>query len=155
MPPVSCPDIDSSHALPIILYNPNMTRIHWLFFALLLIAGLAGGLYYGWVVSPVQYVDTTPISLRDDFRADYTLMVAEAYQRNQNMADAARQLAYLGGNTPVEIVNAAIEFGQRNQYSPADISALQDLKAALQGWQPGAQPAQPATFTPQAPPAQP
>ena len=41
--------------------------------------GLAAGLGYAWGVNPVSYTDTSPASLRDDFRADYLTLIAVAY----------------------------------------------------------------------------
>ncbi|MCX6071293.1 MAG: hypothetical protein NTU91_10615, partial [Chloroflexi bacterium] len=41
--------------------------------------GIAAGLYYAWGVNPVSYTDTSPASLREDFRADYLTLIASAY----------------------------------------------------------------------------
>ena len=41
--------------------------------------GLAGGLVYAWAINPVSYTDTSPASLRGDFRADYLTLIAVAY----------------------------------------------------------------------------
>jgi hypothetical protein len=87
------------------------------------------------VISPVLDVDTTPASLRADFRADYTLMVAETFQDEQNLENAARRLGILGSQPPTEFVSEAISFARQNKYSPADIALLQSLSTALQVWQ--------------------
>ena len=150
MPPVSCPDIDScSHnclrnlqSSPTTsikhksLYNFIMSILRWLFFALSIAIGLGLGLYYGWVISPVEYVDTTPSTLRADYRADYTLMVAETYQHDHNIENAARHLAILGGESPAQIAISAQNFAQLNNFDQADIALLQTLRAALQARQP-------------------
>ena len=65
-------------------------------------------MFYGWVANPVRYVDTTPDSLRSDYKADYTLMVAEVYQQEQNIGLAARRLGLLGDESPVISVRAAL-----------------------------------------------
>src|SRR5512140_1121478 len=125
-----------------------MSALRWFLFALSIVIGLALGLVYGWVISPVQYVDTTPSTLRADFKADYTLMVAETYESDQNVEQAARRLANLGSQPPAQIVADAITFAQKNHYSAADIGLLQNLSVALQVWQPPAPnstPSQPAT----------
>jgi len=148
VPPVSCPDIDSPYRPAAILpYNPRMSPQRWFFFLISILVGIGFGLYYGWVVSPVQYVDTTPATLGADFRADYTLMVAETFQSEQNLENAARHLAILGSQPPAEIVSAALSFAQKNNFNPADITLLQDLNVALQGWQPGSTSQQTATPT--------
>lgn len=42
--------------------------------------GLGLGLLVGWVLWPVQYTNTAPAQLRQDYRTDYILMVAAAYR---------------------------------------------------------------------------
>src|SRR5512143_844997 len=90
------------------VYNFPMSAQRWLLFALSIVVGVGLGLLYGWVISPVQYVDTTPSTLRADFKADYTLMVAETYESDQNVEQAARRLANLGSQPPAQIVAEAI-----------------------------------------------
>ncbi len=67
---------------------------------------LVSGLLYGWVIDPVDFVDLTPDTLRADYRADYILMVAEAYQSENDLDLAARRLAIFGSDPPAEIVVA-------------------------------------------------
>jgi hypothetical protein len=114
-----------------------MSPKRWFFFVISILFGISLGLYYGWVISPVQYIDTTPSTLRADFRADYTLMVAETYQAEGNLDHAARHLAILGSQPPAQIVTSALNFAQLNKYSPSDIILLQNLGSALQVWKPG------------------
>jgi hypothetical protein len=116
--------------------NNHMSAQRWLLFTLSILLGLALGLIYGWVISPVQYVDTTPSTLRADFRTDYTLMVAEIFESDQNIEQAARRLASLGSQAPAQIAAQALSFAQNNHYSAADIGLLQNLIVALQVWQP-------------------
>ncbi len=125
------------------MYNFPMSAQRWLLFILSILVGLGLGLLYGWVISPVQYIDTTPSTLRADFKADYTLMVAETFDGNQNTEQAARQLANLGSQPPAQIVAEALAFAQKNHYSSADIGLLQNLSVALQVWQPPAGNAEP------------
>ena len=44
-----------------------MRQSGWLPLLLGLGLGLAGGLFYSWIVNPVEYVETAPGSLREDF----------------------------------------------------------------------------------------
>jgi hypothetical protein len=118
------------------VYNLPMSAQRWFLFVLSIAVGVGLGLYYGWVISPVQYVDTTPSTLRADFKADYTLMVAETFQSEQNVEQAARRLASLGSQPPAQIAAQALTFAQNNRYSATDIGLLQNLIAALQVWQP-------------------
>ena len=131
-----------------------MSAQRWFLFALSIIVGLGLGLYYGWVISPVQYVDTTPPTLRADFKADYTLMVAETFQSEQNLDQAARSLANLGSQPPAQIASEALAFAQKHNYAAADIGLIQNLAVALQVWQPSARNTTPSQSdtTPAAPP---
>lgn len=113
-----------------------MIAKRWFLFILSILAGAGLGLYYGWVISPVEYVDTLPSSLRADYKADYVLMVAEVFESEQDVEAAARRLALLGSEPPAAIVSAALEFARQNGYAPADLQRLQDLALGLQMWQP-------------------
>jgi uncharacterized membrane protein len=108
----------------------------WLAFLLAVIIGLATGLVYGWFVNPVRYVDTVPASLRADYRADYVLMVAEAYQGEADLEAAVRRLAVLGDSPALEFVQQAMIYGAQNQYPEADMDLMARLAGALQTWNP-------------------
>ncbi len=98
--------------------------------------GIAAGVMYGWVVNPVKFVDTTPASLRVDFRTDYVLMVAEAYHGDHDTALADRRLAIFGSESPTTIAGAALQSGKQAGYSENDMALLQELSRALQAGQP-------------------
>ncbi len=102
------------------------------------IVGIGLGLVYGWVISPVKFVDTPPSSLRADYRADYVLMVAEAYHANKDSGLAQRQLAILGSDSPASICARAIQIAQQIGYSSEDQSLMQDLMLAMQAAAPTA-----------------
>jgi hypothetical protein len=106
---------------------------------LVLALGLSVGLIYGWLIQPVTYVQTTPDSLRSDYRTDYVLMVAEAYAGPASLGEAQRRLASLGPQTPVDIVRQAQVYAQANHFSQQDLRNLATLLAAFQ-----AAPASPA-----------
>ena len=122
-----------------------MTTRRWIFFFIAVLLGLGLGLYYGWIVSPVQYVDMTPGTLRPDFRTDYTLMVAEVFKSDQDIDVAARRMALLGSQPPADMAQQALTLAQQYGYSTGDITLLQNLAVALQVWRPGG-----ALQTPQA-----
>jgi len=111
-----------------------MTR--WFGFLLAMAVGAAGGLFYGWVIDPVKYIDTTPDALRIDYRSDYVLMTAEVFQVEENLPDAIRRLALLDDASPVQIVSQALEFAEQHGYSPEDLAAMRFLYQALQSWNP-------------------
>ena len=75
------------------VYNLPMSSSNIFKIIIALIVGIALGLIYGWVIEPVEYTDVTPNILREDYRADYVLMVAEAHQNEQDPETAARLAA--------------------------------------------------------------
>lgn len=104
----------------------------WLLFLLSIALGATLGLLYGWVINPVEYVDTTPDSLRADYKTDYVLMVSEAYTLDHDLTAAARRLALLGDLEPLEYVRQAIMFGTQVGYSEADLTLMRQLASDLQ-----------------------
>lgn len=108
----------------------------WLLILIVSLLGIALGLVYGWVVDPVQYTDITPETLRIDYRADYVLMVAEAYQAEQDPEAAARRLAVLGSAPPALIAGEAYSFAQQSAYPADDLALIQELTVALETWKP-------------------
>ena len=111
-----------------------MNQNRWLFIILSLIAGIALGLTYGWVLDPVDYFDLTPDTLRTDYKADYVLMIAEAYRSNADPALAARQLAVFGSGSPSSIASEALDYARANKFDDSDLAIMQDLVTAMQAW---------------------
>ncbi|NPA26277.1 MAG: hypothetical protein GXO36_01565 [Chloroflexi bacterium] len=107
------------------------TRKRWLLFLLSIAVGLALGLYYGWVVKPVQRIDTSPTSLRQDYKTDFVLMVAEAYTATQDLALARRYLALLGPDLEATVQDA-ITYAAQVGYSAEDLNRMRMLLQALQ-----------------------
>lgn len=108
----------------------------WTKFLIAMLVGIAAGLIYGWVVNPVEYVDIAPASLRDDYKTDYVLMVAEAYQVDEDLGTAVRRLAVLGSSAPTEIVANALNYALQHDYGSQDLTLFQGLGEALLSWNP-------------------
>ncbi|MGE5122916.1 MAG: hypothetical protein ACM3H7_00240 [Acidobacteriaceae bacterium] len=108
----------------------------WTKFMLAIIVGAGAGLFYGWIVNPVEYVDIGPESLRMDYKTDYVLMVAEAYQADQDVSIAVRRLAQLGSSAPTEIAANALSYALQHDYASQDLSLLQALGEAVLKWNP-------------------
>jgi len=96
------------------------------------ILGLAAALLYGWVLQPVRATDTSLVSLRQDYRADYVLMVAEAYGGEGELSLAVQRLAALGPETPSQYVEAAIAYASDQAFAVEDIERLTRLARDLQ-----------------------
>jgi len=93
-------------------------------------AGLALGLAIGWLWQ-VQYTNTTPAVLRQDYHDDYVVMVATAYEVEGDLERARERLALLDAENPavavVELAERLIEAGG----SVKDITRLARLAWAL------------------------
>ena len=96
----------------------------WLKILLALAFGLIAGLFYGWVISPVQYTDSAPNSLAPKYRAEYILMVAEAYQSEKDPVLATHRLALLGDENPAEIIQKELN---GNGYAQEEKELLEEL----------------------------
>lgn len=109
-------------------------------FGLTILAGLILALYYGWAVRPVHATNVDPDLLREDFRADYALMIAEAYQADSDVERSVVSFAFLAEEgqpyNPVDFVIEAIQFGTEEGYSISDLALLQDLEQALLSFDP-------------------
>lgn len=99
--------------------------------ALGLVLGIAVGLVYGWLIQPVEYVDTTPESLRSDFQVDYVLMVAESYPSQGDMDWVREHLALLGPTAAVDLVGWAEDYARGHEYGAVDIRRISQLESAL------------------------
>ncbi|MBI2757273.1 MAG: hypothetical protein HYX49_01185 [Chloroflexi bacterium] len=72
-----------------------MRRFPWVSLAAILI-GFALGLIYAWVVAPVRYIDTTPNTLRADFKDQFRIAIAASYASTRDLGRAKARLALLG-----------------------------------------------------------
>jgi hypothetical protein len=109
-------------------------------FGAAILLGFLAAVYYGWAVRPVNIRDADPNILREDFRADYVLMVAEAYTADHEIERAIGALGFLSkeqeGYNPLIFVTEAMSFGVDEGYSAADLELLQNLEAALKTFDP-------------------
>jgi hypothetical protein len=108
----------------------------WIRFFIAILVGAGLGLIYGWLIQPVEYVETTPDTLRVDYKTDYVLMVAEAYEGEKDLEMAMRRLALLGDTPPAEMTYQSILFAQKAGYTDADLERMQSLLSALQALEP-------------------
>ncbi len=104
-------------------------RILW--FLISILAGIALGLLYGWVINPGSDIQAPASSLRADYRADTVLLVAEIYAAEQNPAQAVERLKLLGSEDPVAVVQGAILTAQDLNFPAADITLMANLAQAL------------------------
>ncbi|HBX70523.1 MAG TPA: hypothetical protein DEH25_14360 [Chloroflexi bacterium] len=96
-----------------------------------LLIGIVLGLLYAWVVSPIQYVNTAPHTLRTDAKDVYRQTIALAYQSTGDLARAQARLNLLGDE---DSALTLAEQAQRQRATAGDsdeVQALADLAAIL------------------------
>ena len=82
-----------------------MKRFPWdILLALLIGAGL--GLAYAWVLAPQSLTETTPLTLRADFKDQFRVAIAASYNATGNLPRAQARLELLGDNNLTEVLNA-------------------------------------------------
>jgi len=91
-----------------------------------LVVGVALGVLYGWVISPVEWTDATPVQLRADVRQDYLAMAVDSYSVNRNADLAIERYRNLG--------SAAEETLAALGASPGEVSptAIQNFRAVVE-----------------------
>ena len=106
----------------------------------LIISGLIGlligagiGLTLGWLVLPVQVVDSPMRDLSPRFKDDFTVMVATGYLVDRDIKAAAERLAPLGVSNLFTYVRDVTEryISQGGSGREADIRSLVELSCAL------------------------
>ena len=131
----------------------NEDRGSWYLLTAILL-GLGLGLLYSWVISPAEYVDTPPFSLRGDYKDQYRAVIAAAYVASGDLPRAQARLNLLQDEDPsLALVAQAQRFLAEGQ-NVQDAQALADLASAL-GQAPTPFPTQPedtATSLPTATP---
>lgn len=96
-----------------------------------LIIGIALGLLYSWLISPIKYVNTTPDTLRSDYHDSYRLTISQAFQSTGDLARAQARLDLLNDE---DSALALAEQAQRHLAeggTVVDAQALADLAAVL------------------------
>ena len=129
-----------------------MRNLRFILFLLSILIGAGAGIAYGWIINPPPYANLSPNTLRYDYKADYVLMVAEIYHKDNNLPQALRRLSGLEDLPPARIVNQALLSARDLQYDPADLDTMGKLAQALQGSLPAASTAPAVTETPGATP---
>lgn len=103
--------------------------------ALLVVIGLIGGtglgLWIGWDVAPVEYVDTDITYLHPVYQEDYLLMVSEAYALDGDLDAARARVALLSLPDPANAVADLAERAVARNAPAAHVRALARLADAL------------------------
>ena len=94
--------------------------------------GLGLGLFFAWGLAPAQFVDTTPASLRIDFKDEYRFMIASAYKANGDLIRAQARLNTIGDVNPPKALGEQAQRMLSNNSSVQMVQVLADLSEVLQ-----------------------
>jgi len=108
-----------------------MNRARTLLTLLGVILGLAGGLVYSWILNPVEYTDTAPASLRQDFKEDYLSLIASAYMATGDLNRTRARLALLGVSASPEELSRLAQSRLAAGRPESEARALAQLAAVL------------------------
>jgi hypothetical protein len=100
--------------------------------------GLGLGLLIAWVIAPVQYVDTAPRTLRDDYRGALVQLIARAYAVDRNLDRARARLVAVAEGDPALTAAAAAQRLAAAGAAPEAVQAVAALASDL-----GARPSTP------------
>ena len=118
-----------------------------------LMIGAALGVLYAWVLQPVQYTNTTPASLRADFKDQYRALIASAYMADGDLVRARARLDLLKDQDVYQVLAVQAQQSLAAGKAPQEARALGMLAVAL-GQSPPTLPAPavPTEGSPSAPP---
>lgn len=110
----------------------TLKRFPWIW-VLALMIGFGLGLTYTWVISPVQYIDAEPHTLRDDFKDHYRSAIAAAYASDADLDRARARLALLRDPYPPQALAAQAQRMVAVGESPDAVQQVAMLASALEG----------------------
>ena len=113
-----------------------MGRINrYIGFLVMIIIGGGIGLYYAWYIKPAEFVDAAMYNLRQDYKTDYVLMVAEIYDQDHDRYHAMIRLDEIldQNETTEEAVQTAIRHAEGFGYNPVDLEKMRTLNEVVTG----------------------
>lgn len=114
-----------------------------------LAVGISAGLGYGWLLQPAPIADTTPDSLRQEFRSDYLALIAAAYGATHDLERARTRLDLFPSDDPADQLAAYAQ--ERQALGRPGAAGLASLAAALKEAAPETLPAATVLPSPSAP----
>lgn len=107
-----------------------------LIFFIVLLLSLGAGLLFGWVIKPGIQFQNPISSLREDFKSDYVLMVAEVYNKDADLDAAAARLEVLDKSSPTRSALIATAYARNAGYSVNDLDLMLALARDMQNLMP-------------------
>lgn len=96
-----------------------------------LVLGLVAGLVYGWVVQPPVSQDTSPSSLKANYKDVHRLLIAKAYDANEDIVRARARLELLGDEDVQQVLEQQAQQVRTIEGSEEDARVLARLAADL------------------------
>ncbi len=102
-------------------------------FFLMILLGLGAGLAYGWMIKPATQSDNPFSALRQDFKSDYVLMVAEIYNKDGDLKLAIQRLDQVEGSGAIQTASNALVYARSAGYSIDDLELISSMIQDMQG----------------------
>jgi hypothetical protein len=97
--------------------------------------GIALGLVYSWMISPVEYIDGAPDALRSDFKDQFRSTIASAYFVDGDLSRARARLATLNDPDPAAALsdqaNALLAAGDPDASAVELLMLVQALQSSV------------------------
>jgi hypothetical protein len=96
-----------------------------------LVIGVALGLLFAWVISPVKYIDTEPASLAPAMKDQYRQVIALAYQANHDLERARQRIALVDPGSSYQLLAAQAQRMLAENTTSQEARALAQLAADM------------------------
>ena len=123
-----------------------MKRFPWEWL-IAIVVGFSLGLLYAWVISPVHYADTTPNTLRADFKDQFRIAIAASYASTHDLGRAKARLALLADPDSSQALAAQSQRMLAAGQSIAVVQQVAQLAANLMSGMTQSQPSATVTVT--------
>jgi hypothetical protein len=95
------------------------------------VAGVAGGLYYAWMIAPIRYHDSAPNDLYAPDRLTYLALIGDHYALNSDLEQAKAAMSELGIDADGQVLAGLIEDYLDGGGQPEDVRNLARLAQDL------------------------
>jgi hypothetical protein len=92
---------------------------------------VALGLLIGWWLWPLRFADASPAYLGNDYRDDYILMIAEAYQAEGDLEAARTRLSTIDADDPAAPLVDLMGRLQEGGATGGAVGSIQELAADM------------------------
>lgn len=116
-------------APPVPVERPSLPAISLIFLGLVL--GLAGALYYAWIINPVVLVEASPARFSPEYKTEYILLVSQSFAVDGELAQAEQRLSALGEPSTGQMVANLLEQFVRERRPSTHITSLATLAQKL------------------------